>query len=1067
MLRLTKESIQKLAADEADYYRGSRYYRENAVSNVTWSKLNKQYRATVRGSHDYTVMVQVPDDSPMNYTCNCASFAKHQGACKHVVAALLFIENYLERTEIKQPESQEEKNVYQMIDYFHKLEFKELYGETFEIFVTITIPGLMKGNTGKAFISIQVGNKRLYKVQNLRKFLMEYYNQETIVLGKEFKFFHGESQFHKNSAKVMDYLLEIYEIQESLGKVYYSNLFSKAEMMLTRNMLIKLLECIGSDAFCLELFDQVYPEVYFEKGNPRIELDIAMEENKISVEYQSQDEVIPVIDDGRLLYMNQRLYLPEKEFIRNFLPFYTCLVKEKKTLEFKEENKNKFLEVVLPKIHESMVIELPAEMKGKYIVEDVKSKVYFDQYKGNIKATVLFQYGDSEINPLTNSDNGFIVVRQKEKEKVLLDHLDSLNFIPYKTTFLLKNEKDIFDFLINGTEELSKLAELYYSDDFKNIQIRKQNAVQTSVRLNENSNLLELDFDYDEIPKDELRDLFHSLQLKKKYYRLKSGSFINLNSKEMNTLSELMDNLNISSKTFHQDGFHLPKNAAPYLDYLFESDEFLDVKKEESFRNLVKQILEPKDIHYEMPEGIQAELREYQITGYHWLKTLADHELGGILADDMGLGKTLQSIVYIASKPGRLNLVVCPTSLVYNWQDECATFAPFLNTVVITGAPEERQRLLENLESVDLVITSYPLIRRDSDFYKNIEFDTMFIDEAQFIKNANSQNAKSVKKIKALHKFALTGTPIENSLSELWSIFDYIMPHYLQSHKKFVEQYERPITKENDRASQEDLGRHIRPFILRRMKKDVLTELPDKIETKLLTDLTEHQKKIYVSYIEQVRKDMHDKIQDYGFEKNRMQILASLTRLRQICCHPSTFLNNYTGGSGKLELLMEILPNILANDHRILIFSQFTSMLQLIALELEKQNIKYFYLEGATKVEQRSDYVKRFNAGEGSVFLISLKAGGTGINLTGADTVIHYDPWWNPAVEEQATDRVYRIGQKNSVHVIKMITKGTIEEKIFKLQLRKKELSDSIIQSKEVFINQLSKEELEELFELT
>ena len=361
------------------------------------------------------------------------------------------------------------------------------------------------------------------------------------------------------------------------------------------------------------------------------------------------------------------------------------------------------------------------------------------------------------------------------------------------------------------------------------------------------------------------------------------------------------------------------------------------------------------------------------------------------------------------------------------------------------------------------MITSYPLIRRDIALYEKLEFHTVFIDEAQYIKNDSSLNAKSVKRLRAKHRFALTGTPIENSLSELWSIFDFIMPEYLYSHSRFVELYEKPILKE-DRKALSDLHQHIEPFILRRMKKDVLTELPDKYETKMLTDLSEGQKLVYLSYLESIRTELHSDIEESGMEKNRIKILAALTRLRQICCHPATFLDNYQGGSGKLELLMEIIPEAIANDHRILVFSQFTSMLRIIEGELKDLEIPYFYLEGSTATHDRSEYVKRFNQGEGKVFLISLKAGGTGLNLTGADTVIHYDPWWNPAVEDQATDRAYRIGQLNKVHVMKLITKGTIEEKIFKLQRRKKELSDSIISSKEVFINSLSKEELEELF---
>lgn len=1066
MLKISKDMIKKLAIDETVYYRGSRYYRENAVTNVTWSKTSKQYRAMVKGTHDYQVTISMNENNAINYSCNCPAHVKYQGACKHVIATLLFIEDYIERQETKQPESKEEKNVYQIIEYFNKQDDIEVYGDFFRIEVKINIPTLLKGNVGKVFVSIHAGSNRLYKIQNLRKFLMDYANRETIILGKEFRFFHGENHFYKNSARVLDYLMEIYEVQEALGKVYYSNLFSKSEITITKNMLIRLLECIGDDTFQLEYNDSTFEAVNYVKGNPPIELDLLVKEEGISLDIHNKEAVIPLSDNGSLLFFENVLYLPEQTFIRNYLPFYNCLGKNKKPLIFEGDNKQKFLEIVLPKIHDTMSIDIPKEMEDKYIVEDLKIKLYLDQVKTYIKAKVIFSYGNLTINPLSpQSENGFIIVRQKEKENDFLDRLDSYHFIPHKDSFLLKSDDDIYQFLTDGMRDFSEVSQLYYSDDFKGITIRQPGNLHTKIRLNDNTDLLELNFSYENIDKSELRDMIGSLQLKKKYYRLKNGSFIRFDDYQIEHTSELLNKLNVSNKNMQEDNLVIAKNAAPYLDYLLDNTPDIQVEKHITFSHLVNEILEPKECNDPIPEHINAELRSYQVTGYHWLKTLAYHNLGGILADDMGLGKTLQAIVYIASCPNQLHLIVCPTSLVYNWQDEFSNFAPHLNTRVISGVPEERKRLLEELDQVDVIITSYPLIRRDSEHYKNLSFDTIFIDEAQFIKNANSLNAKSVKRIKSLHRFALTGTPIENSLSELWSIFDFIMPHYLQSHKKFVEDYEKPIVKDNDEKAMEDLAKHIQPFLLRRMKKDVLSELPDKIETKLLTELTDTQKKIYVSYVEQVRNELQINISDGTFERNRMQILASLIRLRQICCHPATFINNYTGGSGKLELLMEILPNILANEHRILLFSQFTSMLQIIGEELKKCNIKFFYLEGSTNIQDRADYVKRFNAGERSVFLISLKAGGTGLNLTGADTVIHFDPWWNPAVEDQATDRAYRIGQKNSVHVIKLITKGTIEEKIYKLQKRKKQLSDSVIHSKEVFLNSLSKEELRELFE--
>ena len=640
--------------------------------------------------------------------------------------------------------------------------------------------------------------------------------------------------------------------------------------------------------------------------------------------------------------------------------------------------------------------------------------------------------------------------------------LEGLDFEAHSKFYLLKNDNSIFEFLTNGIEKLKKICQLFYSEHFKKISVRTGGKIQVGLRANSEIDLLEMELDYDDIPREELKDLFRSYQLKKKYFRLKDGSFIDLKERPIQELANILEGLNVSPKNINSESIKLSKSSAFYLEDTLKETSLI-VSKNEEFTQLINRILLPKQQNYPIPEKITALLRPYQVTGYEWLRMLAENSLGGILADDMGLGKTLQSIVYIVSKikQGRRFMIICPTSLVYNWLDEFENFAPQIRAIVIAGTPTERQELIEHSENIPVFITSYPLIRRDILQYQQIEFDTVFIDEAQFIKNAASLNAQSVKLLKAKHRFALTGTPIENSLSELWSIFDFIMPNYLMSHTKFMKRYERLILKEDINAL-EELNRRVHPFVLRRMKKDVLKELPQKIEEKILTEMTEEQKKIYLSYIENIRSNLD--LEHTPVEKNQMKILAALTRLRQICCHPATFLNNYYGSSGKMDLLFELLDKAIVNQHRILLFSQFTSMLGIIAKELEKKKIAYFYIEGATAMEERSEYVRRFNAGEGHIFLISLKAGGTGLNLTGADMVIHYDPWWNPAVEEQATDRAYRIGQGKNVYVIKLLTKGTIEEKIYKLQKKKQELSNSVIQAKEIFINMLSREELEEIF---
>lgn len=1075
MIQISRTGIRNLASNDTVYARGLQYYKDNRIVSATYSNAAKQYRMIVKGNYNYSVTVDELEDSSFDYNCNCPSRLKDQGACKHVVASLLFILKYQEKTLMSESKSPVERKVINVIDYFLSQEDTSMIGETFSLDLFINIPNIFKNDRVRAYLSLHGGNNRKYKIQTIRKFLANIYDNENFVIGKEFKYIHGESSFDSTSQAILDYLLGLYEIQEIIDSTHFSKMFSKSEVTITKNMLIKLLDIVGESTFTLALYGKVYENVRFLRENPKVSYKLTLDEETVIIDYNSPDVVIPISESGELFFFEGDIYLPNEKFIRNFKPFYNSLGKNKAPLTFNGENRNKFLEHVLPRISETMDLEVPEELKSRYIYCDMESKIYMDKYKNGIKAELRFKYGEYEFNSFENASAGsYIVVRQREKEDEIVSRLLSMGFVPFKNFFLLKDENKIFEFLSERIGDLGDETHLFYSEDFRRLGVHMPGNFKAGVRLNAGLNMLELDISFDEVPKDELRDLFHSFRIKKKYYRLKDGSFIMLNDEKLDEVSRIMESLNADKESNENNAFLIKKQHAVYLEKSF-SDKDFEFYYDQDFKALTDKILNPSTSDFHLPNGILAELRPYQIIGYKWLKTLAENGLGGILADDMGLGKTIQSIVYMASGLEDTSLdpadrqvkdhylVVCPTSLIYNWQDEIESFAPFLKTAVITGPPADREEIIKDYKNYDVLITSYPLIRRDIAIYEKITFHTVFIDEAQFIKNNASLNSKSVKRIKANNRFALTGTPIENSLSELWSIFDFIMPGYLNSHSKFVEVYEKPILKEDANAL-EDLHMHIEPFILRRMKKDVLTELPDKYETKMLTDLSEEQKKVYLAYLENIRSEINSEINENGVEKSRMKILAALTRLRQICCHPSTFIDNYQGGSGKLDLLMEVLADAIANEHRILVFSQFTSMLKIIEEELKDLEIDYFYIEGNTHTSDRNDYVKRFNSGEGKVFLISLKAGGTGLNLTGADTVIHYDPWWNPAVEDQATDRAYRIGQQNKVHVMKLITKGTIEEKIYKFQKKKKELSDTIISSKQVFINNLSREELDELF---
>ena len=1067
MLQLSRLGIRNLASSDLVYSQGLKDFKDNKVVNATWSKGKKQYRIIVKDNFKFQVVIQTLEDGKFDHYCNCAEHLEKKGACRHVVTALFFVLNYQEKTLMEEPDNPEDKAVFQIIEYFSNRSLVLPKGETFTIEVTLTVPELLDDSNRYAYATFRVGSSQLYKVQSIKKFINDYYDEKTITLGKNFKFIPGISKFDKKSRKIINFLTQIYEIQKVSNVKFHNDIFNKDQVILSPHLLLRFLNIVGEDTFTLEMYGNTYEDVTYIEQNPDIEYLISIEDDAIRMDYSGAHNVIPLMQTGELLYMDHVIYHPNKRFIRNYAPFYNHLGDSKNPLYFKEANRDKFLELILPVINETFKIAIPDEIKDRFITDDLEPIVYLDLVRSKVVAKLNFKYGDIEFNSfLLPPNDEYIILRQALEEDSYIELLESYGFQPDESRYVLDNNDKIYSFLSDHVHELGKKCQVFYTDAFKNMRISTPSSVSAGVSLSSDLNLLELDLEFEGIPKEELKEIYRAYQVKKKYYRLDDNSFINLEDNVFKEVWNVLSNLNVSYDDLDDEVIKLANSQALYLEHAFEGNG-INLRKNQDFTELVNTILNPQVRDYSIPKDINARLRNYQITGYKWLRTLADYNLGGILADDMGLGKTLQSIVYIKSikdldKSAKF-LVVCPSSLVYNWQDELETFAPDLTSTIIIGTPEERESIINNDLSTDVWITSYPLIRRDIHLYQDIDFNTIFIDEAQNIKNPNSLNSKSVKLIKAKHRFAITGTPIENSLTELWSIFDFIMPNYLSSHSKFTKEIEKPILR-GDKEALEELNRRTAPFILRRMKKDVLTELPDKIEEKKVSDMTEEQRKVYLSYLASIKSEIDQEIESKGFERSKIMILSALTRLRQICCHPATFLDNYEGGSGKLMMLMDILEEALANGHRILLFSQFTSMLSIIKDSLDEANISYFYLDGSTKAKERTDNVKRFNEGEGDVFLISLKAGGTGLNLTGADTVIHFDPWWNPAVEDQATDRAHRMGQEKTVHVMKMITKGTIEEKIFKLQQKKKDLSDAVIHSKEIFVNSLTRQELEDIF---
>ena len=636
-----------------------------------------------------------------------------------------------------------------------------------------------------------------------------------------------------------------------------------------------------------------------------------------------------------------------------------------------------------------------------------------------------------------------------------------------KTGEYLKDvkEPELFEFMRDGVRALSAYGIVKGTDAFNRNRIKKTPQVKLNI-VSSGSDLLDLSLTSRDIPASELQKLYESYELKKKYHRLSDGQFIDLtDDKNLQEVKEVLEEVDTNPEQVLKEEVAIPASRALYLDKVMEGRKYTASERDRTYRNLLKDFHTIEDSDFEIPAPLDGILRDYQKYGFKWLKTVKKSGFGGILADEMGLGKTVQMITLFADNKAsgsqKPSLVVCPASLVYNWKEEIEKFAPDVKAVPLAGDKEDRLAALASSEGTDVFVVSYDLLKRDIDGYADKEFDTVVLDEAQYIKNADTAGAKAVKSLKADTRFAMTGTPIENRLTELWSIFDFLMPGFLYSQDEFQRKFQVPISRNRKSRATEKLKNMVTPFILRRLKTDVLKDLPEKIEETRYVVLTGKQQLLYDAQVKSL-KSLLSTLKPKS-PQDRFKVLAELTRFRQICCDPALLFEDYDGESAKLDGLMEFIDTAMDEGHRMLLFSQFTSMLDLIIKRLEQAGIRYYIITGATAKEDRLEAVKKFNSDDTPIFLISLKAGGTGLNLTGADVVIHYDPWWNVAAQNQATDRAHRIGQTRQVTVIKMIAKDTIEEKIMKLQQDKKELADAVLEGDGESLLDMTGEELMKL----
>jgi SNF2 family DNA or RNA helicase len=1067
-LIITEQTILNAATSYETYVKGKQYYVGGNIFKFHFDPEKLMAHAKVSGRRDYDVHIALNDEGVLTgHYCDCPAFEGYNGSCKHIIAVLKKVQEILPQynKRFKKPIQDDFFNFFNNPATIEKEEVR--------LEVTLGIENPYKKELC-SFLELKIGKRYLYSVKSIKNLIQSMKSGTPIEYGKKFTFVPYKHKFSKIHRGILDILKELYEI-ENLSKDFSSqyigaSIFKGKRVYFPSSSTQRILELLNNEIFLLKINEKEYEIHGIEEGKAPIEFELRHEEKYLALQCGKINELILLDEEGNYFFYQEKVYKLNSEQKRYMKLLYNEL-KNTDTIYVQEEQKERFVSEILPAVNLVGAIEIDKEVENSLYQVELEAEIYLDQGEEGIKAEIIFCYGDAKINPFSDEQTkrveNKIVVRDIEKENRILTYFEEMEFKVSKNYLYLDGEEKFFKFIYEIVPELQKLSQVYYSESFKNIKVKDPSLFSIGIRLNETSDMLEISFDHQDIDRDELWRILTSLKERKKYYRLKNGDLLPLESNTLEAISRLVDYFNLDQDDLATEIIELPKYRALYLDEEIKESHFNQIKRNQAFKRLVQNVREPEDLDLSIPKEMETVLRDYQKTGYKWLKALSAYGFGGILADDMGLGKTLQTLTFLLSeRDGTPSLIVAPTSLVYNWKDEAEKFVPELKVVIVSGNKHERTQFLEDIKDVDVVITSYALIRRDIDLYKEIKFKYCILDEAQHIKNPSSLNAMSVKKIKASGYYALTGTPIENSLTELWSIFDFILPGYLFSHRQFVEKYEKPIIKNQDKNALKQLQKQIKPFILRRMKKDVLKELPEKIESKMIAELTEAQKKIYFAYVEKARGELAKEIAEKGYERSHIKILSILTRLRQICCHPASFLEDYKEDTGKMMLLEEIVEELLEGGHRTLIFSQFTSMLQIIGEMLKRKDIRYFYLDGSTPAEERGEMVKRFNKGENSIFLISLKAGGTGLNLTGADTVIHFDPWWNPAVEDQAADRAYRIGQKNAVQVIKLITKGTIEEKIYHLQQKKREMIESVIHPGESMLSKMTEDEIMELLEI-
>lgn len=900
-------------------------------------------------------------------------------------------------------------------------------------------------------LKLKTGQKKLYIVRDIPGFLLAVKRGRSLTLGKQFTYSPAWMRYPAD-AQALITLLSAFVLgtEEGEGRPAAVN-----HIPLSGSLLRLVLEKMTDLTFQVETGEGETRQTGIRQGGLPLLFSLGYDIRGAVLTGIWQGDCRLMTDDGSFALVEGRVIAQAREDRALARVLLQNAGEERFTHRFSREETERVFADLLPALQRRYALTVEEEMSRRLLRFPLKPEVYLDRAGAEVQARVVFRYGDYEVDPFRHDSRlPLYLFRDAQGEREVMDLLAQSGFRVRKGQAYLAEDELIFAFLMSGVRDLHRSAKVFLSQGFRQLTPR---APAFSGHMGIRAGKLRLSLTDEARPVEELLALMQALSQRKPYFRYRDGTFITLGDAEnwRELAAAWQERVAEADDPRDLEAMH-----AHYLAALAERDDLAL-----SVDDAVKMAVDMNPEELESPvEG----LYDYQLRGFRWICSLHMLGMGGILADEMGLGKTAQMIAAILhfkeADPLRLpSLIVAPTTLMHNWLSEINRFAPGLSARVISGGKPLRGRELRALiqeegETPDVIITSYPLLRQDIDELAGIRFRFAVLDEAQQIKNVSSLAARAAKRIDAVTRMALTGTPMENNVSELWSLFDFCLPGYLPALRQFLQRYE-------EGRSAQDLRLRIRPFLMRRLKKDVMTELPGKLEFTLHAQMYPEQRRVYDAALMQSRARVHELLAEKGLSGSRIEVLAAITLLRQICCHPRLALAEYDGESAKVDLLMDVLPEALANGHRVLIFSQFTSLLKLVRPRLNKAGIPSLYLDGETPAADRLVLAEQFNQGVSPVFLISLKAGGTGLNLTGADMVIHLDPWWNPTAEEQANDRAHRLGQEKDVQIIHLITPESIEEAVVAMGIRKRRLFDRLITPGEALPQKLSREEILRLFE--